>query len=1040
MNHTHFILLDDGTLQSYNIGDYRTRLAKTIANGRAKQNLPIPIVSVLFEGGEDSIRSIYNDLRRNIPIIIINNTGRIADYLVQWLLRTQEMDLDINWTTPVNINEENDTRIILSETFKGKESISLHSANLQPMESDDSNRLNRNLLRMKFDKYFNSMYDELIQTINGIDRDHSTKIIKSDKLKKVSHEIILMVLYCLQPMVRSKISVFNFNKDEKLSEIILRSICKSVESKMKSKKINSNRHDGFVSNFDYLLELALDWDCINTAKEWIVQDSLDNIYDRKSIFCRALTKQRHKFVHYFIQLGLEIDEIFFHPKLNPFAPRNNNKENKRYSEFLKILYTEEAINRDDWLLRDVVKTTNDQHRKVIRSTDDLNRLFRVLVGGYMKPLYYDSQIEEQEDRMGVKHFTSIIFPIEDIEQGQLIASDTVYKQLAKDYIIRDLFLWSIVMNYMDLAKVFLAHMKDRICSTLIATEILSHLREHSSDAVHGDKKTNLTHWINYFEQYAINCIDLCFKNDPNMARILAIQRVEMFGDVCDDANSKRFASHPCCRQAENSIWYDKLHSDQFHLRYYIGQLIGLWTLGLLAPFTTRFRTVDQKPLPTEPILQPYGINYCDPYAINHFNGFIKKKLYKIWQFHQSLHIKFTYHQIQYVTFLFLFSYVLLFQFDPIKADRPSIDAVEILVIVIVSCMFIEELRIFFNQDSLSFLGKCHNYFRYFFKQLCIISFVLFYIGLILRCQAVGYSATFEAARIIMGYDLWLWWMGSLSFIIVNPFLGPHLVSIGKMLKNLSFFAILIAIVMTAYGVASRSMAFYGAFEFNCRNVLRYVLYPVYYLLYTNLSGELNGLDESKHDSSSVATHILLAFHMLLINILLVNLLIAMFNFQDVQSVQSDIWNYQQYTVVREYYDRPPLFIPFSTIFDIIALMKIFYQWYLRVRYNYANPSERVFKVIAVQPELELAWQEFESASTYAYAQREALTKIKRIIMENEISLQESSTSGIRSIENVELSSSSITKKEKDAIIQLRNEFKAAIKDLRNDIRLITKQK
>ncbi|CAF5116159.1 unnamed protein product, partial [Rotaria sp. Silwood1] len=110
-----------------------------------------------------------------------------------------------------------------------------------------------------------------------------------------------------------------------------------------------------------------------------------------------------------------------------------------------------------------------------------------------------------------------------------------------------------------------------------------------------------------------------------------------------------------------------------------------------------------------------------------------------------------------------------------------------------------------------------------------------------------------------------------------------------------------------------------------------------------------------------------------------NLLIAMFNksFQDVQSIQSDIWNYQQYMVVREYYDRPPLFIPFSTIFDIITLMKTFYQWYLRVRYNYANPSERVFKVIAVQPELELAWQEFESASTYAYAQHEALAKIKR---------------------------------------------------------------
>jgi len=45
------------------------------------------------------------------------------------------------------------------------------------------------------------------------------------------------------------------------------------------------------------------------------------------------------------------------------------------------------------------------------------------------------------------------------------------------------------------------------------------------------KKMILLIGLNYFEQYAINCIDLCFKNDPNMARILTIQRVEMFGDV-----------------------------------------------------------------------------------------------------------------------------------------------------------------------------------------------------------------------------------------------------------------------------------------------------------------------------------------------------------------------------------------------------------------------------------------------------------------------------------------------------------------------------
>jgi hypothetical protein len=66
------------------------------------------------------------------------------------------------------------------------------------------------------------------------------------------------------------------------------------------------------------------------------------------------------------------------------------------------------------------------------------------------------------------------------------------------------------------------------------------------------------------------------------------------------------------------------------------------------------------------------------------------------------------------------------------------------------------------------------------------------------------------------------------------------------------------------------------------------------------------------------------------------------SFQDVVEVQADIWNFQQYAVVREYYDRPPLFLPFSTVFDIVALTKMVFQWYLKVRYHYANPTQRVF--------------------------------------------------------------------------------------------------
>lgn len=53
-------------------------------------------------------------------------------------------------------------------------------------------------------------------------------------------------------------------------------------------------------------------------------------------------------------------------------------------------------------------------------------------------------------------------------------------------------------------------------------------------------------------------------------------------------------------------------------------------------------------------------------------------------------------------------------------------------------------------------------------------------------------------------------------------------------------------------------------------------------------------------------------------------------------------------------------------------------------------------------------------------------------IENETSLRESGAIGIRPTDGTELAGST-AKKEKDSIAQLRNEFKAAVKDLRNDV-------
>lgn len=72
------------------------------------------------------------------------------------------------------------------------------------------------------------------------------------------------------------------------------------------------------------------------------------------------------------------------------------------------------------------------------------------------------------------------------------------------------------------------------------------------------------------------------------------------------------------------------------------------------------------------------------------------------------------------------------------------------------------------------------------------------------------------------------------------------------LRDLGAFIVIIAAVIIGYGVASRSMAYYpdpNRFvgnptntSFDSRIMLRQIIYPVYYMLYGDASGERFNLD------------------------------------------------------------------------------------------------------------------------------------------------------------------------------------------------------
>jgi len=92
MNLSHYLFYDDGIYNGLNLGDFRTRLCDHLGDHLNKKsddkyrgnlvyrsnwkkgnclNL-VPIVTIVIEGGDSTIENIYNDLRANIPIVIID--------------------------------------------------------------------------------------------------------------------------------------------------------------------------------------------------------------------------------------------------------------------------------------------------------------------------------------------------------------------------------------------------------------------------------------------------------------------------------------------------------------------------------------------------------------------------------------------------------------------------------------------------------------------------------------------------------------------------------------------------------------------------------------------------------------------------------------------------------------------------------------------------------------------------------------------------------------------------------------------------------
>uniref|UniRef100_A0A2I2ZTW8 Transient receptor potential cation channel subfamily M member 4 n=1 Tax=Gorilla gorilla gorilla TaxID=9595 RepID=A0A2I2ZTW8_GORGO len=203
---------------------------------------------------------------------------------------------------------------------------------------------------------------------------------------------------------------------------------------------------------------------------------------------------------------------------------------------------------------------------------------------------------------------------------------------------------------------------------------------------------------------------------------------------------------------------------------------------------------------------------------------------------------------------------------------------------------------------------------------------------------------YHLGRTVLCIDFMVFTVRLLHIFTVNKQLGPKIVIVSKMMKDVFFFLFFLGVWLVAYGVATEGLLRPRDSDFP--SILRRVFYRPYLQIFGQIPQEDMDVALMEHSNCSsepgfwahppgaqagtcVSQYanwlvvLLLVIFLLVANILLVNLLIAMFSytFGKVQGNSDLYWKAQRYRLIREFHSRPALAPPFIVISHLRLLLR-----------------------------------------------------------------------------------------------------------------------
>ncbi|XP_062922363.1 transient receptor potential cation channel subfamily M member 7 isoform X4 [Mobula hypostoma] len=878
--HSHFILVDDGTVGKYGAEvRLRRELEKHINLQKihARIGQGVPVVALIFEGGPNVIPTVLEYLQETppVPVVVCEGTGRAADLLAYVHKQTEEGGM-----LPDGLELEILTTI--KKTFNFSQNEAYH----------------------------------LFQTL----------------------------MECMK--ARELITVYHIGAEEHqdIDVAILTALLKGTNS----------------SAFDQLI-LTLAWDRVDIAKnhafvygqQWLVGSLEQAMLD-------ALVMDRVEFVKLLIENGVSMHKFLTIPRLEELY---NTKQGPTNPTLLH-------------LVRDVKQGNLPTDYKI--SLIDVGLVIEYLMGGTYRCTYtrkrfriiynnlhghtrrsgrHSSSIPQlrkhqesltnradKKEKTRHNHFIKTAQPYKPKPESTV---DQGKKKRTKDEIVdiddpetrcfpypfNELLVWAVLMKRQKMAMFFWQHGEESMAKALVACKLNRSMScEAKQSDVVDDTSEELKQSSSEFGQLAVDLLDQSFRQDETMAmKLLTYELKNWSNSTClklaVHSRLRPFVAHTCTQMLLSDMWMGRLNMRK-NSWYKVILSILFPPVILMLEFKTKAemshipQTEDAHQMnmedsehnfqsPTDQIsmevFKEEGI--CD-HEMKHEDANLTKPrrlpvTRKFYAFYHAPIAKFWFNTLAYLGFLMLYTYVVLVRMQ----ELPSVQ--EWIVISFIFTLAIEKIRELFMSEAGKISQKIKVYFSDYFNITDTLAIVLFFVGFGLR---FGSGQVRNAGRTMYCLNIIFWYVRLLDFLAVNQHAGPYVTMIGKMVANMFYIVVIMAVVLLSFGVPRKAILYPN--ESPSWELAKDIVFQPYWMIYGEVYAYeidpcANNTEEGAKQRCVIGywiTPFLQAVYLFVQYILMVNLLIAFFNnvYFQVKAISNIVWKYQRYHFIMAYHEKPVL--------------------------------------------------------------------------------------------------------------------------------------